>query len=191
MAPRIEENSMKKLMLIAVLLLSIPVVAKKRPLAPPFDVSITAVYDGGTITGTATFVDSGSTHPDLTNWEIQIGSDRHFFNHGIFNANSLCGSGSSNTRLLGASNQYIAYNICGFNSAPDNTGELTLIFDKNFLGGAQQLVAIIPTANTRDGLQTFRSGFDPGGGDLYRHILSGTITNTTLPALMSCSAGAR
>lgn len=178
---------------LVLLLVVLPAFAKKvkPPLPPPFDVSITSVYDGGTITGTATFVFTAATHPDLTNWEIQIGSDRHFFNHGIFNANSLCGTGSSNTMLLGASNQYIAYNICGFNSAPDNTGELLLIFDKNFLGSAQQLVAIIPTANTRDGLQTFRSGFDPGGGDPYRQILSGTITNTTLPALISCTAGAR
>lgn len=183
---------MKNFVVVMVVLLASLAFAKK-PIAPPFNVSVNAVYAGGTVVGTFTFVFNGTARPSMTDWDFTVGSDIHLFNHGFGNENSFCGTGGSNSFFLGPQNQYVLYTICGNNSEPDAMGSLYLIFDRTFLDGAQQLSIITPTAVFT------KAGFPPKtyGSGLYvvsdaapaRQITAGTVVNTNLPAAMSCRVG--
>lgn len=186
---------MKKLALLFLLLVSLTAFAAKKPVAPPFNVAVDASYDGGTVTGTFTFTFvNASAIPNMTNWDFTVGTDKHYFNHGFGNENSGCGIGGSNQFFIGSHSQYAAYSICGDNLVPEGTGTLYLIFDRNFLNGSVQLVTVIPVATTADGVATVGAGLYEGPIDFIipnvtpptRQILAGTLTNTNLPALMSC-----
>lgn len=182
---------MKKLALFLLLLTSLTAFGARKPIAPPFNVTLNASYDGGAITGTFTFTFvAGQAQPNITNWEILVGADKHYFNHGFGNEDSMCGIGGSNSFFVGSHNQYVAYSICGDNLVPQGTGTLYLIFDRNFLDGTVQLVTLIPVAMTADGLITIGSGLYEGSqwpGFPTRQVIAGSLTNTNLPAFMSCS----